>query len=129
MIVDINWQEESWDPAFKNKSNGGIYPKISFVYTRLTERELSVLEMHICVHTINRGNCLYWRCVFICVHTINRGNCIGDSYLFVYTRLTERELSVLIIIYIYHALINALCAHMMHINLNMIFYTHAKLFT
>ena len=31
---------------------------------------------------------------------------------------------IIIIMYIYHALINALCAHMIHINLNMIFYTH-----
>ena len=28
--------------------------------------------------------------------------------------------------YIYHALINALSAHMIHINLNMIFCTHAE---
>ena len=28
--------------------------------------------------------------------------------------------------YIYHALINALNAHMIHINLNMIFYTHVE---
>ena len=28
--------------------------------------------------------------------------------------------------YIYHALISALSAHMIHINLNMIFYTHAE---
>ena len=28
--------------------------------------------------------------------------------------------------YIYHVLINALSAHMIHINLNMIFYTHVK---
>ena len=28
--------------------------------------------------------------------------------------------------YIYHALINALSAHMIDINLNMIFYTHVK---
>ena len=28
--------------------------------------------------------------------------------------------------YIYHALINALSAHMIHVNLNMIFYTHVK---
>jgi len=28
--------------------------------------------------------------------------------------------------YIYHALINALSAHMIHINLNMKFYTHVK---
>ena len=27
---------------------------------------------------------------------------------------------------IYHALINALSAHMIHINLNMIFYTHVE---
>ena len=28
--------------------------------------------------------------------------------------------------YIYHAFINALSAHMIHINLNVIFYTHAE---
>ena len=28
--------------------------------------------------------------------------------------------------YIYHALINALSAHMIHINLNMIFYAHVE---
>ena len=33
---------------------------------------------------------------------------------------------LLIIMYIYHALINALGAHMIHINLNMIFYTHVE---
>ena len=33
---------------------------------------------------------------------------------------------LLIIMYIYHALINALSAHMIHINLNMIFYTHLE---
>ena len=33
---------------------------------------------------------------------------------------------LIIIMYIYHALINALSAHMIHINLNMIFYTHVE---
>ena len=33
---------------------------------------------------------------------------------------------IIIIMCIYHALINALSAHMIHINLNMIFYTHVK---
>ena len=33
---------------------------------------------------------------------------------------------VIIIMYIYHALINALSAHIIHINLNMIFYTHVE---
>ena len=33
---------------------------------------------------------------------------------------------IIIIMYIYHALINALSAHMIHINLNMIFYTHVN---
>ena len=28
--------------------------------------------------------------------------------------------------YIYHVLINALSAHMIHVNLNMIFYTHTN---
>ena len=35
-------------------------------------------------------------------------------------------LLLLIIMYIYHALINALSAHMIHINLNMLFYTHVE---
>ena len=33
---------------------------------------------------------------------------------------------VIIIMYIYHALINALSAHIIHINLNMIFSTHVE---
>ena len=33
---------------------------------------------------------------------------------------------IIIIMYIYHALINALSAHMIHINLSMIFYTHVE---
>ena len=33
---------------------------------------------------------------------------------------------IIIIMYIYHALIKALNAHMIHINLNMIFYTHIE---
>ena len=36
------------------------------------------------------------------------------------------ESKIIIIMYIYHALINALSAHMICINLNMIFYTHVK---
>ena len=36
------------------------------------------------------------------------------------------SLSVIIIMYFYHALINALSAHTIHINLNIIFYTHAE---
>ena len=35
-------------------------------------------------------------------------------------------LIIIIIMYIYCALINALSAHIIHINLNMIFYTHAE---
>ena len=33
---------------------------------------------------------------------------------------------MIMMMYIYHALINALSAHMIHINLNMIFYTHVE---
>ena len=36
------------------------------------------------------------------------------------------KILLLIIMYIYHALINALSAHMKHINLNMIFYTRVE---
>ena len=40
--------------------------------------------------------------------------------------LRTLPLIVIIIMYIYNALINALSAHMIHINLNMIFYTHVE---
>ena len=33
---------------------------------------------------------------------------------------------IIIMMHIYHALINALSAHMIHINLNMVFYTHVE---
>ena len=33
---------------------------------------------------------------------------------------------IIIIMYIYHALTNALKAHMIHMNLNMTFYTHVE---
>ena len=35
-------------------------------------------------------------------------------------------ITIMIIMYIFHALINALIAHMIHVNLNMIFYTHVE---
>ena len=36
------------------------------------------------------------------------------------------SITIIIIMYIYHVLINALSAHMIHINLNVILYTHVK---
>ena len=36
------------------------------------------------------------------------------------------ELVLMIIMYIYHALINTLSARMIHINLNTVFYTHVE---
>ena len=38
----------------------------------------------------------------------------------------SKHLIIIIIMYIYHALINALSARMIHINLNMIFYIHVE---
>ena len=35
-------------------------------------------------------------------------------------------LTIIIIMYIYHVLISTLSAHMIHVNLNMIFYTHVE---
>ena len=43
--------------------------------------------------------------------------CFSEVHLFTVT---------IIIMYIYHVLINAPSAHMIHINLNMIFYTHIE---
>ena len=44
----------------------------------------------------------------------------------VYLLLLQYITTLIIIMYIYHVLINALSAHLIHINLNMIFYTHIE---
>ena len=41
-------------------------------------------------------------------------------------KYVDRIIIIIIIMFIYHALINALNTHMIHINLNMIFYTHVE---
>ena len=58
------------------------------------------------------------------VTVYDRGLCLRQLQL-VQSGVTIFGL-LIIITYIYHALINALSAHMIHINLNMIFYTHVK---
>ena len=61
---------------------------------------------------------------FLC----NRLSLYSTEVVFIQQSLSLPTIVVFIIIimYIYHALINALSAHMIHINLNMIFYTHVK---
>ena len=69
-------------------------------------------------------------CVCVCV-CVEGG---GVEHLCACMNVCKRErllhffcfasLCTLIIMYIYHTFINALSAHMIHINLNMIFYTH-----
>ena len=55
----------------------------------------------------------------------DEGNLCGDDEgVLCAQRGDDREMIIIIIMYIYHALINAPSAHMIHINLNMIFYTH-----
>ena len=50
-----------------------------------------------------------------------------ERILLLLSTVRKRELIIIIIImYIYHALIDALSAHMIHVNLNMIFYTHVE---
>ena len=61
---------------------------------------------------LKRGKVFSW--VSICMATMHT------------KRLHFLNSFLIIIMYIYHALINALSAHMIHINLNMIFYTHVK---
>ena len=74
--------------------------------------------------------CLCGVCVVCVVCVFVFGWCVGG-----FARTREASLNgavallsyiTIIIMYFYHALINALSAHMIHINLNMIFYTHAE---
>ena len=51
---------------------------------------------------------------------------VGGCALFILMWLWCGIRCDVIIMYIYHALINALSAHIIHINLNMIFYTHVE---
>ena len=47
----------------------------------------------------------------------------GSHTILAYLRMGH---TIIIIMYIYHALINALSAHMIYIDLNMIFFTHVE---
>ena len=38
----------------------------------------------------------------------------------------DKSITIITIMYIYHALINALSTHMIHVNLNMMFCTHVE---
>ena len=50
---------------------------------------------------------------------------MGRGRLYTYCYIVTTRI-IIIIMYIYHALINALSAHMIHIHLDMIFYTHVE---
>ena len=54
---------------------------------------------------------------------------VGDRFcilsVVVYCFYTTSEVLIIMTMYIYYALINALGAHIIHINLSTIFYTHA----
>ena len=54
------------------------------------------------------------------MHVSNSGNLKGE-----HTACMLHSV-IIIIMYIYHVLINALSTHMIHINLNIIFYTHVE---
>ena len=55
-------------------------------------------------------------------------SCTSVSYLLTLAvnLVVHRQYNNKIIMYIYHALINALSAHMIRINLNTVFYTHIE---
>ena len=66
---------------------------------------------------MGRANCAVVGCY--AKNSVNRG--------LTFHKVPAKGVNILIIImYIYHALINALRAHMIHINLHMIFYTHVE---
>ena len=52
------------------------------------------------------------------------GTCIQYTRLHLY--LSAAVVIIIILMYIYHALIDALSAQVIHINLNIIFYTHVE---
>ena len=58
-------------------------------------------------------------CVCVCVELLGILTCVLNC-------VRHPHIIIIIIMYIYHVLINALSAHMIHINLNVIFYTHVK---
>ena len=51
--------------------------------------------------------------------------CVGQNK-FIFLCSVHLSVIIIIIMYIYHALMNALSAHMIHIKLNIIFYAHVE---
>ena len=75
---------------------------------------------HVCIlhHT-----CV-WLLEFVHIFLFLRGR--EDLFTVLSKQRTSSVLVIIIIMYIYHVLINALSTHIIHINLNMIFYTHVE---
>ena len=79
-----------------------------------------------------------WECTQFCAVCSDNSSClpIGDKHHGIlgaasvrcikHKSIRVRIPEIILIMYIYHALINALSAHMVHINLNMIIYTHVE---
>ena len=65
-------------------------------------------------------------CGVIITHREHPAMIFGIDYSAVSYCLEISNKEQIIIMYIYHALINTLSAHMIHINLNMICYTHVE---
>ena len=76
----------------------------------------------------HRMSCAWSAPSSISVYRQSRWGCLPatrlTSWFTVHPPCDTEIIIIIIIMYIYHALTNALSAHMIHINLNMIFYTH-----
>ena len=84
--------------------------------------------------SLQTGLCDRWNCLLVKLFsTCYTSPSVSLVFLFVFVCFLLLVffppyflLLLIIIMYIYHALINALSAHMIQINLNMIFYTHVE---
>ena len=59
----------------------------------------------------------------VCLSILSKWACTG---VIIWHTAVGIFVIIIVIMYIYHALINTLSAHMIHINLNTIFYTHME---
>ena len=100
-----------------------------------TRGRLASLEIFCGKHCLMRfEKCLCYSCAYFCLLLSFVLQPRHQMAIMIQTSSSTKRSSrepacpviIIIIMYIYQALINALSAHMIHINLNMIFYTHVE---
>ena len=121
----VSFNEEKTELLIFKKDNHPVYP-LSFGNSVLEDK-----ECHKHLGLIFQSNCKWEKHINSIIRKVTLLVSCLRSFKYKLCRkaldtMYKSFIIIIVLMYIYHALINALSAHMIHINRNMIFYTHVE---